>query len=185
MSQKFLDSILVRRLKKNDKKAFELIFHRYKEKLYYYALSYLRSAAEAEETIQIVFVSLWENRALLNEEYCLNSYLYRITVNHIYNQIKHKLVRQKYMDQVNLQPLEDNDSEESILFNDLQQVIDSLIKELPRQQQLIYKLSRNSGLSHAEIANNLGISIRSVENQIYRALKFIREKLRQESIISE
>ncbi|HEX2395446.1 MAG TPA: RNA polymerase sigma-70 factor, partial [Bacteroidales bacterium] len=175
----------VRRLKKNDKKAFELIFNKYKEKLYYYSLSYLQSAAEAEEIIQSTFVSLWENRELLNEEYCLKNFLYKITVNHVYNHLKHRLVMQKYADQVNLKSAEDNNSEESILVNDLQHHIDSLIEELPRQQQVIYKLSRHNGLSNAEIASNLGISIRSVENQIYRALKFIRGKLRQESIINE
>lgn len=187
MNIKFSDSdeYLVRRLKNDDKKAFELIFRKYREKLYYFTLAYLRSASDSEEIVQNVFISLWENRSLLNEEYCLKSFIYKVTVNQIYNHFKHRLVKQKFADHVTRQSLVDNHSEESILLNDLQHHIDTIIEELPHQQQLIYKLSRHNGLSNAEIANNLRISIRSVENQIYRALRFIRGKLRQESFINE
>jgi RNA polymerase sigma-70 factor (ECF subfamily) len=179
------DVTLVRQLQKNDKQAFELIFNKYRRKLYFFTLGYLHSQAETEEIIQNVFLSLWENRDMLNESYSLQNFLYKVTVNHIFNHLKHELVRKKYADRFSDQFIEDNNSEESILMNDLQQVIDSLVEELPMQQQVIFKLSRHDGLSHSEIANNLGLSIRSVENQIYRALKFIRGKLRQESLINE
>jgi len=179
------DVTLVRQLQKNDQQAFELIFDKYRKKLYYFTLGYLHSQAETEEIIQNVFLSLWENRDMLNEVYSLQNFLYKVTVNHIYNYLKHELVRKKYADQISGQNHEDNNSEESILMNDLQHAIDSLVDELPLQQQVIYKLSRHDGLTHAEIAHNLGLSIRSVENQIYRALKFIRGKLRQESLINE
>ena len=179
------DAILIRRLKKEDKQAFEIIFNQYRQKLYYFTLGYLHSQAEAEEIIQNVFISLWENRDILSEVYPIRSFLYKVTVNHIYNYFRHELIRQKYADHIAIQQGTDNSSEENILLNDLQHVIDSLVDELPLQQQVIYKLSRHDGLTHAEIASHLGLSIRSVENQIYRALKFIRGKLKQESLINE
>lgn len=177
--------MLIRRLRKDDKKAFELVFKQYREKLYYFAVGYLHSQAEAEEIIQNVFVSLWENRDMLNENYPIRSFLYKVTVNHIYNYFKHELIKQKYADHISIQTGDDNNTEESLFMDDLQYLIDSLVDELPSRQQAIYKLSRHDGLSHAEIASNLGISIRSVENQIYRALKFIRGKLKQESLLHE
>ena len=72
-----------------------------------------------------------------------------------------------------------------ILSNDLEEVVYKIVEELPLRQQVIFRLSRLEGLCHAEIAERLGISVRSVENQIYRALKYIREKLNKESILAE
>ncbi len=175
---------LIRRIRESDKLAFELIFNLYKKKLYYFANSYLHSSAESEEILQNVFISLWENRETLKEELSLQNYLYKATVNHVYNYFKHKMVRQKYVDNLLMQELlEDDHSQQSILYNDLKDIIDNLIGDLPSRQQLIFKLSRQEGLSHNEIARHLGLSVRSVENQIYRALIYIKENLNKEHLI--
>jgi RNA polymerase sigma-70 factor (ECF subfamily) len=178
--------MLVRRLRKGDKQAFELIFNRYKEQLYFFTQGYLHSSTDSEEIIQNVFLSLWESRDSLKEELSLKSFLYKITVNNIYNYLKHKAIEHKYLEYISVQEikLEDN-SEESIIYNDLKKNIDQLINDLPSKQQLIFKLSRKEGLSHNEIAVRLGLSVRSVENQLYRALKHIREKLKNEYQIAE
>ncbi|HLO61224.1 MAG TPA: RNA polymerase sigma-70 factor [Bacteroidales bacterium] len=180
------DETLIRRLQESDKEAFELVFNQFKEKLYYFAFGYLHSSSESEEIIQNVFVALWENRDLLNDAYPIRHYLYRITVNHIYNFFKHQSVKQRYAEHLVFeQSIEDDYDEQLLMANDLEEIVDTLVEELPVRQQLIYRLSRKEGLCHAEIADQLGLSIRSVENQIYRALKYIREKLRQESLIAE
>ncbi len=180
------DTDLVQRLKNNDRPAFELIFNKYSKKLYYFTLGYLHSQAESEEIIQNVFVSLWENRDMLSEAFPIQSYLYKVTVNHIYNYFKHRLVRRRYLEDMIVEGTdEDQEAMQSILSNDLEEVVYKIVGELPQRQQLIFRLSRLDGLCHAEIAKRLGISIRSVENQIYRALKYIREKLNKESILAE
>lgn len=123
---------------------------------------------------------------MLNEAYLLQNYLYKVTVNHIYNYFKHQSVRQKYAEHIAIeQPIEDHNAEQSILANDLEEIVDAFVGELPLKQQLIYRLSRREGLCHAEIAQQLGLSVRSVENQIYRALLYIRQKLREESLLIE
>ncbi len=183
MNKKFLNSeaFLIRRLQKGDKQAFELIFNAYKEKLYYFSLSYLHSSIETEEIIQNVFISLWENRQDIKEHGALKSFLYKITVNHIYNFFKHQAVHHKYMNHVSLMnAIEDDHSQQTIFYNDLKEIIDTLINDLPIRQQMIFKLSRHEGLSHTEIAHRLGLSVRSVENQIYRAIKYIKENLGEE-----
>jgi RNA polymerase sigma-70 factor (ECF subfamily) len=188
LNEKFLnsDESLVRRLKENDKPAFELIFNKFSKKLYYFTLSYLHSQAESEEIVQNVFIALWENRDMLNESFPLQNYLYKVTINHIYNYYKHQLVRRRYFEKMILEGKEeDQEPAQGILANDLGEIMNKIIGELPIRQRLIFRLSRTEGLSHAEIAQRLGLSVRSVENQIYRALKYIREKLSKESILAE
>jgi RNA polymerase sigma-70 factor, ECF subfamily len=172
------DLSLVINLRNGDKKAFEAIFNKYKLKLYYYALSYLQSKEEAEEVVQNAFIALWEHRQTLNELLSIKNYLYKSVVNHIYNHLKHEAVRQRYMDYTSKTMVEaDEHVENEIIYNDLEKNLTSLIGYLPPQQQTIFKMSRFDGLSHAEIAEKLGLSVRSVENQVYRALKYLKENL--------
>jgi RNA polymerase sigma-70 factor (ECF subfamily) len=188
VNEKFSNSdvSLVRRLKENDKPAFELIFNKFNKKLYYFTLSYVHSKAETEEIIQNVFIALWENRDMLNEAFPLQNYLYKVTINHIYNYYKHQLVRRRYFEKMILERNdEDQEPVQGILANDLGEIMNRIIGELPVRQRIIFRLSRTDGLCHAEIAHKLGLSVRSVENQIYRALKYIREKLSKESILTE
>ena len=180
------DLYLIRKLRKGDKEAFELIFNKYKEKLYFFALGYLHSSSESEEVIQHVFVSLWENRNTLIEVLSLKDYLYKAVINKVYNYFKHQAVRQKYLNHMlTHESLEDDHSQQSIYFNDLKGTVDNLIAVLPERQQQIFKLSQQDGLANNEIAARLGLSVRSVENQIYRALKFIKENLNKEYYLSE
>jgi len=69
-------------------------------------------------------------------------------------------------------------------MNELKGAIDTLIESLPLRQQMIFKLSRQEGLSHIEIADRLGISVRSVENQIYRAIRYLKENLNEEYLLT-
>jgi len=178
------DISLVQRLKENDKSAFELIFNKFNKKLYFFTVGYVHSQAEAEEIIQNVFVSLWENRDMLNETFSIQNYLYKVTINHIYNYFKHQTVRRQYYENMILEGSDsDQEGEQNILANDLGEVVNKFVRELPLRQKNIYRLSRIEGLCHAEIAERLGISVRSVENQIYRTLKYLREKLTAESLL--
>jgi RNA polymerase sigma-70 factor (ECF subfamily) len=180
------DANLVQRLKDNDQPAFELVFNKFSKKLYYFTLGYVHAPVEAEEIIQNVFVALWENRDMLSEAFPIQNYLYKVTVNHIYNYFKHRLVRRRYVENMIVEGIDkDGEAMQNIFSNDLEDVVYKIVEELPLRQKVIFKLSRLEGLCHAEIADRLGISIRSVENQIYRALKYIREKLNKESILTE
>jgi RNA polymerase sigma-70 factor, ECF subfamily len=177
---------LIQRLKDNDRAAFELIFNKFSKKLYYFTFGYVHSQAESEEIIQNVFVSLWENRDMLSEAFPIQNYLYKVTINHIYNYFKHCLVRRRYAENMIVEGIEeDQEVFQNILTNDLEEVVYKIVGQLPLRQQVIFRLSRLDGLCYAEIADRLGISVRSVENQIYRALKHIREKLNKESVLAE
>jgi len=179
-----IDNKLTIQLKKGNIKAFEEIFNRYKSQLYFFALGYLKSTSEAEEVVQDTFLSLWEHRESLIDSLSLKSYLYRITTNTIYNHLKHMAVRRKYAEFAILNMSEeDDDTQKRLDLKDLENRLENITEKLPDQTRKVFKMSREEGLSHDEIAKQLGISVRTVENLIYRALKFIKENLKDERLL--
>ena len=175
------DNFLASGIRNDNLKAFELLFHRYKKKLYYFSLRYLKDVAEAEEIVQIVFINIWEHRKTLDETLSVKSYIYRSAVNNIYNCLKKRAIRQNYIDrELQNQERSANQTYEHIYYKDLKKTISNIISSLPPQQQKIFQLSRIEGLSHEEIAGKLDLSIRTVENQIYRVTKVIKKQLKKE-----
>ncbi len=176
---------LVRRLRQGDVKSFELIFNKYKEKLYYFVLGYVHSPQETEEILQNLFIALWENRQNLNEDQSVKSYLYKAVINKVYNYFKHEAVQKKYFEHLSRQFRDEEDQLlKALYYDELKDSIKSLVESLPERQRLIFRLSRNLGLSHQEIADYLGLSVRSIENQVYRALKCLKENLGEEHLLS-
>ena len=147
-------------------------------KLYYFSFNYLKIKEEAEEIVQTVFINLWEHRKSLDDSLSIKSYLYKSTTNAVYNQLKRDALRNKWAKQKLLKPEPaSNETFEQIYYHDLEQTIDQIIAKLPPQQRKIYILSRIEGLSYEEISKQLDLSVRTVENQMYRALKVIKEQL--------
>jgi len=172
------DSLLVQRIRDDHVDSFELLYHRYMRKLYYFSFNYLKIKEEAEEIVQTVFINLWEHRKSLDDSLSIKSYLYKSTTNAVYNQLKRNALRNKWVEQKLLKPEPaSNETFEQIYYHDLEQTIDQIIAKLPPQQRKIYILSRIEGLSYEEISKQLDLSVRTVENQMYRALKVIKEQL--------
>lgn len=172
------DSLLVRRIRDDHVDSFELLYHRYMRKLYYFSFNYLKIKEEAEEIVQTVFINLWEHRKSLDDSLSIKSYLYKSTTNAVYNQLKRNALRNKWVEQKLLKPEPaSNETFEQIYYHDLEQTIDQIIAKLPPQQRKIYILNRIEGLSYEEISKQLDLSVRTVENQMYRALKVIKEQL--------
>jgi RNA polymerase sigma-70 factor (ECF subfamily) len=158
--------------------SFELLYHRYIRKLYSFSFNYLKIKEEAEEIVQIVFLNLWEHRKTLDDTLSIKSYLYKSTTNAVYNQLKRNAIRNKWAEQkLQIPEPVSNETFEQIYYHDLEQTIDQIIAKLPPQQRKIYILSRIEGLSYEEISKQLDLSVRTVENQMYRALKVIKEQL--------
>ncbi len=170
-----IDKKLVAKFKNGDMGAFQCIYDSFCQPLYRFAFSYLKDSFEAEEIVQDVFLKVWENRKDIDVNKSFKSYLYRITVNKIFNELKHRVVKQKYEKHLlNTDQLANETPESSIQFDELNKNLELLLTKLPEQQRTIFIMSRWKGLSNAEIAQNLSLSIRTVENQIYRAAKFIK-----------
>jgi RNA polymerase sigma-70 factor (ECF subfamily) len=175
------DNLLVSRIRNDSLEAFELLYNRYSKKLYYFSLRYLEDNVDAEEIVQVVFISVWEHRKTLDETRSIKNYIFKSTANNIYNYLKKKAIRQKYVDYELQKPERSvNQTYDLIFYKELEKKIDTIVSSLPPQQQKIFNLSRSNGLSHEEIAKKLKLSIRTVENQIYRVIKVIKEHMKSE-----
>jgi RNA polymerase sigma-70 factor (ECF subfamily) len=170
-----IDEKLILRFRKGDMDAFQKIYDSFCKPLYRFAFSYLKDSFEAEEIVQDVFLKVWEKRAEVNEQKSFKSYLYRITVNKVFNELKHRVVKQKYEQHLlKVDRFSGETPESTVQFQELNTKLEQLLLKLPEQQRNIFVMSRWKGLTNAEIAQNLNLSVRTVENQIYRAAKFIK-----------
>jgi RNA polymerase sigma-70 factor (ECF subfamily) len=172
------DLHLVERLKNKDKRAFELVFNEYYNVLRSYAFRFVDEIEEAEEVVQEVFVKFWEKCEHLAPDSSIKSYLYRSIHNTCLNQIKHQKVKDSYRQYVvNFLEEAREDSYEEQSDNGVQERIFRAIDNLPPRCSEIFKLSRFEGLKYREIADHLGISIKTVEVQMGKALKTLRNVL--------
>lgn len=173
------EELLVRNLSKGSILAFNTLFRFYSSKLYRFINGYLRSPEESEEVVQEVFLTLWEKRTELKDELSLRSYLFTIAFNVVKKHFRSKSYLKKYLDSglwsdINM------DTTGTIDYNSVYSFIKDLIERLPERRKEIFIRSRFEGISIAEIAQELGISHKTVENQITAALKFLRQNLDRE-----
>jgi len=177
------DTELVKALQKGDIDAFNQLYAKYNLKLFYFIRGYIGSKEDAEEIIQEVFITIWETRKRLKEYLSFNSYIFTISYNAILKFYRNKGRRQKHMD-IYLKGLEDrsNKTLKEVEYDSLVTLIEKIIVQLPPKRQKVFRLSREKGLSNKEIAKQLNLSIRTVEAQIYQAIKFIKKKLEKENL---
>lgn len=174
------DIVLASGIRKGDSEAFALFFKKYRRIVYYFSLKYLSDPDESEELVQAVFVSIWEHRRLIDKSKSLKNYLYRSVVNAIYNSLKKRAIRRAYIIKELSKPEGSTDPYSQIIDNDLKEKLEKIIGFLPPQQQKILNYRRLEGLSSEDIAQKLNISVRTVENQIYRATILLKEIFRSE-----
>ena len=182
---RFEESTLVARLKEGDVDSFDALFLHYSNKLFWFVYGYLKSKEEAEETIQDIFLKIWEQRSDLDENKSFNSYLFTIAKNQVFNILRKKVSERKYISsQANAEQLAYNPIEDGLRLLEITQISNKAIDQLPPRRKMVFQLSRDKGMSHQEIANHLGISIKTVENHMSLAIKFLKDYLRREAEIA-
>lgn len=173
------DSLLVTKIRQNDKDAFKSLYDRYSRKIYFFSLKYISDTAEVEDLVQSVFINVWQSRKSLDPDNSVKSYIYKAAVNYIYNYLKRKKIQNRFIEsQIQKDETHSNLTYEQVFFHDLERTINTVIETLPAQQQKIFQLNRTEGLTEQEIAKKLDLSVRTVENQTYRALKKIKAILK-------
>ena len=172
---------LIVKLRKGDPFAFEAIFERYSNKLYQFSLSYLKSEADAEEILQEVFLKIWERRKEIKTETSFQSYLFTITLNFIKRHFNQKARSDKYKhDLLARYPEISNQTENSITYQDLLNRLEKLIDELPEKRRQIFIERRQNEKPVKQIAEEMGITPKTVENQLTRALAFLKKELQKD-----
>jgi RNA polymerase sigma-70 factor, ECF subfamily len=158
--------------------AFEQLFTTHFKRLYAYALTIVKEEMTAEEMVQNVFFKIWEKKGKVDIQTSVTAYLYRSVYNESLNYLKHKKVKSAYQSHTVYQNRNQSDNAASRLqLSELQQKLDIALSELPEQCRTIFQMSRFEELKYQEIADKLGISIKTVENQMGKALKILRVKL--------
>ena len=166
------DIDMLMRLRKGDELAFEIIFKKYYASMVLFAMNYLHDKDRSESIVQDVFVIFWEKRFAL-EISSLRGYLVVSVRNRCHNELKRQGVVRNYEKSV------DPDAGAWPQYQDKESFerINRIIEELPPRRKTIFKMSRIDGFKYKEIADKLSISPKTVEVQMGKALKYLREKL--------
>lgn len=174
---------LIKRLRKDDAAAFDALFQVYGQKLYGFALKYLKSESEAEEMVQDVFVRIWENRRSLKTEYSFKSYLFTIALHQIRKFFRKRAISLRYVADFQREISESDDhTADSIDYRSLLSQIDEIVDTFPERKRQIFLKRRSEGKTSKEIAAELGITVGAVDNQISDALRMIRDVLKKEGL---
>ena len=172
------DKGLVYLLGQRDEKAFEQVFKQHYRPLHAYAFGLLKDDAAAEEMVQNVFYKLWERTESLNITGPLGAYLYRAVHNESLNYLKHRKVRSEHSLRVSYYMDGRGESAtRTVRMKELEEKLRSALNELPEGCRTVFQLSRFEELKYSQIAEVLGISIKTVENQMGKALKLLRSRL--------
>jgi RNA polymerase sigma-70 factor, ECF subfamily len=168
------DSELVRRLRDSDADAFQTLYFRYYDSLFRYAWYRTSSAESVKDILQDAFTRLWRSRMTLDPDKSVKAYLYRI-VHHLVIDLYRKSDRESvfHRDPDSSRPLRDNSEGDADLRMDVRSAIDSLPDDLSET----FLLNRHQGLKYSEIAEVLGVSVKTVESRISRALEHLRRYL--------
>lgn len=159
--------------------AFEALFRSNYGPLCSYASHFLADPDAAEEAVQEVLVKVWMGRASLTITTSIESYLFRATRNSCLNIIKHRKVQTGHaVYMAGAEPEESDPADMALLATELQGKIREAIERLPLGRRKVFVMSRYDGLTYAQIAEKLEISVKTVENQMGHALAALRDDLR-------
>jgi len=168
------EQALLNRIRKGDEQAFEQIFKSYYPHLVLFAQKYLGDRDLSESLVQDVFVRMWEKRQELDIR-SLKGFLVVTVRNKCNNELKHQKVVRDYERREDYHQVEElPDYNDEVYLNKINEVIELL----PTERKRIFRMSRMEGLKYREIADKLNISPKTVEAQMGKALKFLREQLK-------
>lgn len=174
----YSDEGLLKLLKQQQLGAFEEIYLRYWKKLYSAAYKRVQSREVAEELVQDIFTSLWMKRDVLSVE-TLSAYLFSAVKYKVINYLEKEMSRRTYAEvQLGSVVSAVNSTEEEVLLNELNRALEEEIQKLPPKRQQIFKMSRQDHLSIKQVASTLGISEKTAENQLGKALKVLKVNLK-------
>lgn len=163
----------------NSREDFEEIFRTQYSLLCSYANQFLKDTDLSEEVVQEVMFRLWTHRHQIEFETSIRSYLFRAVRNGCLNFLKHGTVKKEFqLWKESRSPDFQNSGEDTMIISELQERIRKAIDRLPPERRRIFIHSRFDGFTYQQIAEKLDISVKTVENQMGKALKTLREELK-------
>lgn len=172
------DNQIFEAIKRDDHGAYETVFREYYRPMTAYAFRFLHDLTESESIVQDVFLRLWQKRKEIMITSSLQNYLFRSVKNNCINYIEHEKIKTGYQDMVIKNEADRSEYSEFFLEYGLRMKIQAAIAALPQKRQEIFRMAREDGLKYREIADQLKISVKTVETQMTLALKQLRESLK-------
>ncbi|HEX9511877.1 MAG TPA: sigma-70 family RNA polymerase sigma factor [Puia sp.] len=164
-------------LKEDDVLVFDQVFYEYHEKVYQYILRKTRSEYIAEEATQLTFIKLWRYRASLSHEYSLFTQLFRIARTTMIDLIR----RQQHADlKISRSGLREQSADtiwEGIVEKEMRSRIEIAVREMPEMRRKVFEMSRFKGMTYREIAEDLSLSVKTVEAHLTQAIKQLKKLL--------
>lgn len=172
------ESELISALKKGEHEAYSYLFSKYYKDLVLYGGTIVQNQEICEDIVQNLFLHIWENREIIQIE-SLKSYLLKSVRNSCLDEIKHNKIINEHTDFViRHNSLESNSTEEYILFSEINTKLLEAIEKLPEDEKITFKMSRIKEIKYQQIANELNISVRTVEVRISKSIKHLKEMLK-------
>ena len=184
------DIIHLKRLKEGDSRSFDFLFNKYYKDLVLFSCVFLKEQNSSEDIVQDIFFRLWENRENLSIESSLKAYLLTAVKNSCFEELRHREVVRTHQNYVmGSSDLIDYNTEHYLLYSDLNDHLQEAIKKLPEDMQptysdllsedmrTIFEMNRFKNLKYREIAEELNVSVRTVESKISKSLEFLRKHL--------
>jgi RNA polymerase sigma-70 factor (ECF subfamily) len=181
----YSDKELMREIKADNMLAFDTLYNRYSKKVYQFGEAILRSQGESENLMQDVFLKLWENRHQVQKDSSVKYYLFTTTYNSAISIIRKKAREAEYMDYLkSIQVVDPGPVDTELEYKELSEKLEEAIGRLPGRQREVYVLHKIKGLKYGEIAEQLNISVNTVENHMARALRAVRKQLIDHTLLS-
>lgn len=178
------DTILIDRLKKGDKAAFDELFRSHYKYLVVIAHKYLNDTDGARDMVQDVFLDIWNRRESLKIDQSAKFFLRRAVINKCLARKRKSERITVNSELVSIDNRGDNSTTDQVAFNDINDFVNNVINELPERCREVFILSRKMEMSHKEIAAKLNISTKTIENQMTKALKIMRVELKSKGFLS-
>ena len=181
------DEYMYKAIRKGDVKAFERFYKKYQPRLFVYGIGILNDEDTAKDLVQEAFITFWQNMDHILTDYSVTAYLFKIFHSKCIKHLRMKAIETNFshLSELKLQEIEisyynpDNNIMGPIFMRDVEKLYEKAIDKLPEKCKEIFVLSSQEELRSAEIAIKLGLSVRTVENQIYKAIHILREEMKE------
>ena len=170
------DHEILQAIREGNEIVFRGVFDANYEQLCHYASTIVRDSDEAEDIVQSMFVKLWEQRASLDIKFSVRAYLFKAVRHRCLNHLDHKVIQKKHSDFT--LTFSEGSQPPDAFSDELEENVKKAIDSLPPQCKTIFLMSRYEALRHDEIAQRLNISVNTIQNQICKALKILRDELK-------
>lgn len=178
------DQELIRYCRHGNDRAFNELFRRYFNKLHQFSLRYLKDGALAESLVLDLLFQVWQRCDRITGEGSIAPYLFTAMKNRILNHVRKKYRETVSLDEIPEMKLTAGPVDEDLAARELSDVYRSALEQLSPQRKKVFKMSREQGMTHKEIAETLRLSVNTVENHISASMRFLRRNLEQHTDVA-